>query len=681
MSMSSVPGESPPPPPRACFGRDNLIKKIIDLTETLTPIALIGPGGIGKTSIALTVLHHDSIKKRFGHNRRFIRCDQFPAACSHFLSRLSKAVGAGVENPKDLTPLRPFLSSEEMIIFLDNAESILDPQGENAQDIYGVVEELSWFSNICLCITSRISTIPTACKTLNIPTLSMEAAHIAFYGIYEDGDKQSSQISSILEQLDFHPLSVTLLATVAHHSKWGANRLTSEWERQRTGVLHTQHGGSLAATLELSLGSPTFCELGADARELLGVVAFFPQGVNEDNLDWLFPTLSNRANIFDNLCILSLTYRSNGFITMLAPLREYLCPKDPTSSPLLLATKAHYFSRLAVAISPGRPGFDEAQWIISEDVNVEHLLDVFTSVDPSSADIWTICAHFLEHLFWYKKRLVMLGSKIEGLPDDHQSKPQCLSNLSRLLSSVGNDTEGKRLLIQVLKLWREWGDERSVAQTLRLLSGANRLLGLYKEGIQQAREAVEIYKQLNNASGQGRSWWELAQLLHVDGQLDSAEEAASQAINLLSGGNNQFAVCRCHRILGNISHSKGDTEKAIDHFNMAIKIATASNWHDPLFWIHCNLADLFFDKKEFDKAHTNIEQAKSYAINDPYRLGRATERQAIFWYNERKFEEVRSEALHAADSYKKVGAMKDIEDCQAILRRIEIAVNKPVASH
>ena len=233
-----------------------------------------------------------------------------------------------------------------MVLFLDNAESILDPQGADSREIYTVVEELSRFENICLGITSRISTVPPHCKRPIISMLSMESACDIFYGLYENGGR-SVIISNLVKQLDFHALSITLLATTASHNMWDHDRLAKERDVHRAQVLRTDYNESLAAIIELSLTSPTFHKLGPNARELLGVTAFFPQGVNEDNLDWLFPTTSDRKAVSDKFCVLSLTYRSNGFITMLAPIRDYLTPLDPKSSPLLSATKDHYFSQLS----------------------------------------------------------------------------------------------------------------------------------------------------------------------------------------------------------------------------------------------------------------------------------------------------------------------------------------------
>lgn len=357
---------------------------------------------------------------------------------------------------------------------------------------------------------------------------------------------------------------------------------------------------------------------------------------------------------------------------MLAPLRDYLCPKDPLSSLLLCTTKEHYFSRLSVCIAPGKPGFEEAQWIMFEDVNVEHLLDVFTTICTNSNEVWDVCGYFMQHLLWHKPRPVILGPKIEGLPDSHPSKPGCLFRLSQLVYALGNHIERKRLLTHALKLWREQGNDCQVAEMLKFLADANRFLGLHEEGIEQVKEALEITSQSGDKLGQANSWEQLAWLLYEDKQLDAAEEAASKAVSLLPDKSDQFQVCKCHRLLGNIHSSKGETEKAITHFEIALKIASPFNWNNERFWTHFNLAELFFNKNQSDDACTHIKSAKSLATNDAYNLGRAMELQARVWDGECKFEEAKSEALDAANMFKKIGAVKDVERCRAIASSIQI---------
>ena len=557
-----------------------------------------------------------------------------------------------------------------MFIVLDNAESILGLQGTNAQNIRGVVEELNQLETVCLCITSRISTVPPECEILDIPTLSMEPARDAFYRIYKN-EGRSDLADEILEQLDFHPLSITLLAVVAHQNKWDTDRLAKEWKRHGTEILHTQHSESLAATIELSLASPMFQRLGSDARELLGVVAFFPQGINEENISWLFPAISDGTNIFDQFCILSLIYRSNGFITMLAPVRDYLRPKDPKSSPLLCTIKERYFTRLSADVDPDRPDFEDARWITSEDVNVEHLLDVFTSIDGNSGDIWDACCHFMGHLRWHKPRPVVLGLKIEGLPDNHPSKPQCLFELSQLFHSVGRLAESKQLLIHTLELCREREDDFQIAQASRLLADTDRRLGLYEEGIRLANEALQIHERLGDTVGQARTLVQLAWLLYGDQKLDAAEEVASRAISLLPEKGERFPACQCYRVLGRIYHSQGKTEVAIDHFEAALGIASTFNWPEEQFWIHWALARLFFTEHRFSDAQAHVERAKSHTVDDAYLLGRAMQLQAIIWYQQYRIEEAKSEALRTISVYEKLGAGYDLEDCRKLLLLIE----------
>ena len=285
--------------------------------------------------------------------------------------------------------------------------------------------------------------------------------------------------------------------------------------------------------------------------------------------------------------------------------------------------------------------------------------------------VWDACARFMAQLYWHKSRPVMLGPKIEALPDDHPSKAQGLLQLSRLFDSAGNLVERKRLVNHTLRLWRERGDDLEVVRTLRNLSDADRILGLHDEGIQQAREASNIFERLGDPVEQAVCLVSLAWLLLDNRHLGEAEEMATRTIDLLPEGGKQGRVYQCHRVLGQIYRYKGEMEKAVHHFEKVLGIGSALNSAEDLFSVHLNLAELFIDQGRFDDAQTHVEHTKTLASNDIYLLACVSFLQARLWYMQDMFGEARIEALIAFDTFTELGSVEYVESVRLLLQQID----------
>ena len=129
------------------------------------------------------------------------------------------------EDAHNLTTLRPFLQSADVFLTLDNAEIILDSHILDARTLYSAVE-LSRIRTTPLPVTTRFSITPPTHQQLEVPVLSVAFAGEAFYDIWTD-QRRISDIDS-LQPLDYHPPSITLLATVAVQTRWNSSRLLRE---------------------------------------------------------------------------------------------------------------------------------------------------------------------------------------------------------------------------------------------------------------------------------------------------------------------------------------------------------------------------------------------------------------------------------------------------------------------
>ena len=161
------------------------------------------------------------------------------------------------------------------------------------------------------------------------------------------------------------------------------------------------------------------------------------------------------------------------------------------------------------------------------------------------------------------------------------------------------------------------------------------------------KEALGIFERLGCRKEQAVCLLTLAWLLFEGGQLGGAETALNRVVDSLPETGEEYQLYHSHRLLGNIYHSKRAREEAVRHLETALGIASTHSWGSELFWVHFNLAWLFRDEDELGDAHAHIEQAKSYAANDTYCLALATEMHAKIWNQQGRFNEARSEVLHA----------------------------------
>ncbi|KAG1775410.1 hypothetical protein EV702DRAFT_1199430 [Suillus placidus] len=469
----------PPSRPAMLYGRDDLVAELTNLVVNDEHLALIGPGGMGKSSLAKAIINEPLVADKFADRRFFVAYDDLDHSTitfETFMTRFAGALGIEIAGADPVRQISTCLRSASALVVLDNAETFEEASASSALgDIPPAIAEMANIPGVILILTSRSRRNAPNVQwiTKDIPPLDLSSAQAVFFRIYHHPSRSEAEenIRDLLKELDFHPLSINILANAAQQNSWSPATLLKRWNDRHSKVLDGGKGKlqSLSDTMQLSLSSPSVQNLGEDGHRALAIIAFLPQGLNENLASKLLPSLPQVDAICDVLCMQSLVYRQDNFIKMLAPIRHYvrdsLQAPDSTCSQEIRA----FYYRTVDSCSQERDQY--ADIIISDHLNIEQVVafNIAHISDGVERAGYNACRNFFGCLIWHLPRPTTLTPAISNIVENSSTwalKANCLSALAQLYTTLSQLVEASQAFQAAEALYLTAGDPESMGYCL-----------------------------------------------------------------------------------------------------------------------------------------------------------------------------------------------------------------------
>ncbi|KAJ7482570.1 hypothetical protein FB451DRAFT_1029931, partial [Mycena latifolia] len=352
-----------PSEPKIFHGRELEVSMIIQqLNQPIPRVAILGGGGMGKTSLARAILHHPETTAKYQQHRFFVAGD-VASSSVHLASLIGAHVGLKPGQDLRKPVVQYFAHSPPSLLILDNLETIWEPR-ESRADIEKFLALLEDIEQLALIITMRGAERPANIRWTRpffepLKPLAQDAARRTFIDIVDDG-YAVEDIDKILLLADNMPLAIDLIAHLVDYD--GMENVMQHWETERTSLLSEgpNKGSNLDLSIAMSLESPRLASV-PHSCELLSLLSMLPDGLADADLLQSRLPIANVLACKSVLLCTSLAYRDDQKrLKVLVPIREYMQKMHPTTAPMIQPLLKHFIQLLEVyktyhgtASSPG----------------------------------------------------------------------------------------------------------------------------------------------------------------------------------------------------------------------------------------------------------------------------------------------------------------------------------------
>jgi predicted ATPase/class 3 adenylate cyclase len=541
------------------LGRERELAELVHLLETARLVTITGPGGTGKTRLALQVAAE--LVGTVGDGVFWVPLGAL-ADSALVAGEIAQAIGARDD-------LSAFLRDRELVLLLDNFEHLLGAAATVA-DLLATSPGLRVLatSRAPLRISGEVEYGLDPLAPVDAAALFVERARAVGRAVEPD-----ATIGAICARLDSLPLAIELAA--ARTRLLAPDALLMRLERSlpllTDGARDSpERQRTLRATIEWS-----YDLLDDASRRLLARLAVFAGSFPVETAESVCYANVDELSALVDLSLLKPV--GDERLLMLETIREYGLERLAESGEegMFRARHAEAFARLAETAYELRSEA-EAEWSSRLDRDHDDLraaLDWLSKTDPDAAlDLAGALGWFWFARGYLAEGEARLRSALDASDGGGRSRARALAASGSLTARTGMVDEGRSRLQEAVTRWTELGDR---AETAAALEGLGWLL-VYDAGDDTAsltafEQARSIWADLGDGAGETRALVGVCQLLVA---LDEVERAESLSHELLERGEDDlrtrhFAV----HFLADCSLIRGDCAEAEERYRDSLRAA------------------------------------------------------------------------------------------------------------
>jgi len=578
-----VLNSSLPVPLNAFVGREDELRRLAawlegDESRLLT---LTGPGGVGKTRLALEAAHRES--RRFPGGVFFVDLSRVEDSAL-LADALCDGLGLGAPRRDALRAACEALRTRQALLVLDNFEHLVDSAGD-------VVRLLLQCPRVRALATSRVPLRVLGESVFRVPPMRVpRGAEVAesvelflrragAHAGWSPEAEGMEAIAALCRRLDGLPLALEIAA--AHAGHMSVARIAAELESDDRFYRAVLTGGTGRTQSLHSAISWSYAGLSPEAQRACRELSVFRGGFTlERALE--VSGVADLPQAVEELCDRSLLQFEQSprgpRYRMMEPIRMFASARarDAGESDSCAERHAACFLRLAIECAPLLASADQSAGLERLAAEAENLraamahkqrqgdLRGTAEFGAALSRMWQIRGPYREGA----ERLRVAAEAAHAL-GDRPLLARLLSDQAMLLILQGEASRAAPLASDALGLYRQEGDRSGEARALNLLGTAADVMGSLDEARTRLEECLDIRRSMGDELGTATVLNNLALVRRKQGRADEAERMLRESLD----------ICRRHGIpqraavalsnLAEIAAERGDAVRAEELYSQS----------------------------------------------------------------------------------------------------------------